>query len=364
MIELVNDQDFWKEIEIEQVKRKSRAKKLHPLQKEGTLYKLLNGLSLQKPKINSVYSSVYNGVVGSFYSFGVEGFKDEVKVEIRPGESKYLKNTQIGDVIDVLVTDIDDSNFFIRGSISTIYESKAHESLKSLEEDSVVMAYVRSINPAGYDLDIFYEGITLPGFMPNTLAGINKLHDPEYIVGQTFEVMIESYSNQEGTYIASRRRYLKTLIPDAIEALDRTTVYSGFVTGTTPFGVFVEFNECLTGMIHKVNINPEWQEKLNEIKPGFQIEFYVKEIVKDKIILTQILRESLWDNIRVGQNIDGRVKDVKNFGVLVQLDDETMGLIHNSEVEKTGKKFTKDSDIKVKVLAIDRQNRKIFLTGV
>ena len=160
MIELVkNENDFWKEIEVEQVKKKSRAKKLHPLQKEETLYKLLNGLSLQKPKINSVYSATYNGVIGSFFSFGVDGFKDDVKVEIRPGEAKYLKNTNIGDVIDILVIDIDDTNYFIKGSISTIYESRAHESLKSLEEDSVVMAYIRSMNPAGYDLDIFYEGL-------------------------------------------------------------------------------------------------------------------------------------------------------------------------------------------------------------
>jgi hypothetical protein len=50
----------------------------------------------------------------------------------------------------------------------------------------------------------------------------------------------------------------------------------------------------------------------------------VKEIIKDKIILTQILRETLWDNIKNGQIIDGRVKETKQFGVLVSLDEETM----------------------------------------
>ena len=93
-----------------------------------------------------------------------------------------------------------------------------------------------------------------------------------------------------------------------------------------------------------------------------EINFYVKEIIKDKIILTQILRESLWDNIKIGQLIDGRVKDNKAFGTLVSLDDETMGLIHSSELEKIGRKFQADQDLKVKVLAIDRSNRKIFLT--
>ena len=198
--------------------------------------------------------------------------------------------------------------------------------------------------------------------MPNTLAGINKLFDPTSIVGQTFEVMIESYSEQEGTYIVSRRKYLQTLIPQAIKELDYEISYRGHVTGTTPFGVFVEFNECLTGMIHKANVHPDWQHRLSDIKPGFEIEFYIKEIVKEKIILTQILRETLWDNIKNGQVLQGVVKDVKQFGTLVNLDDETVGLIHTSEMEKLKTRFQSGQDIKVKVLSVDRASRKIFLT--
>jgi ribosomal protein S1 len=48
--------------------------------------------------------------------------------------------------------------------------------------------------------------------MPNTLAGINKLYDPTSIIGETFQVMIESFSEYEGTYIVSRRKYLQSLI--------------------------------------------------------------------------------------------------------------------------------------------------------
>jgi small subunit ribosomal protein S1 len=198
--------------------------------------------------------------------------------------------------------------------------------------------------------------------MPNTLAGINKLYDPTSIIGDTFQVMVESFSEHEGTYIVSRRKYLQSLIPDEISNLEFNTLYGGRVTGTTPFGIFVEFNECLTGMIHKANVTEDWQNRISEIKPGQEIEFYIKEIIKDKIILTQVLRETLWDNIKNGQLIEGRVKDVKQFGTLVILDDETVGLIHTSEMEKLGKKFTSGQDIRVKVLSVDRSSRKIFLT--
>lgn len=327
---------------------------------------LYDTISLKIPNRGDIISAQYQGIYANQHVFSVGGFKDDIRIENRSSETKYLKNVSKGDYVDVLIVNVDNNNFFIRGSISELYESRAHQNLKSLEEGASVTAHIKSLNPAGYDVELNHGGVTLPGFMPNTLAGINKLHDPNSIVGQTFEVMIESYAEQEGTYIVSRRKYLQTLIPEAVKSLEYNVAYDGHVTGTTPFGVFVEFNECLTGMIHKANINPDWQERINEIKPGFEITFYIKEIIKDKyipkLILTQILRETLWDTIKNGQVIEGSVKDVKPFGTLVNLDEETVGLIHTSEMEKLKKRFTAGQDLKVKVLSVDRTSRKIFLT--
>lgn len=314
------------------------------------------------PEEGQVVSAKYVGKSAGQFVFSVPGYKDDVRVEDRVSESKYFKNLSIDDLIDVLITEVNQDAFMIKGSVASLYESRAHANLKALVEGESVMVTVKSLNPAGYDVELTHGGVTLPGFMPNTLAGINKLHDPMSIVGQTFNVMIESYAQNEGTYIVSRRKYLQTLIPDAVKMLEYNTIYKGHVTGTTPFGVFVEFNECLTGMIHKANVNPEWAERLTSISPGYEIEFYIKEVIKDKIILTQILRETLWDTIKNGQVIEGTVKDTKAFGTLVNLDDETVGLIHTSEMEKLGKKFTSGQPIKVKVLSVDRMSRKIFLT--
>jgi len=332
--------------------------------------KIYDTVALEVPEKGIVVSAKYVGSNNDSFIFEVPGYKDYVRVDNRNNEGKYLKNTEIGENIDLLIVEVNNLNFIIRGSVSNLYESRAHEQMKTLSEGTPVIGLVKSLNPAGYDIEISMGGVTLPGFMPNTLAGINKLYDPTSIVGDSLNVAIESYSEHEGTYIVSRRKYLQSLIPDAIKELEFNKVYTGNVTGTLPFGVFVEFNNCLTGMIHKANVHPDWQEKLDEIKPGFEIDFYIKEIVrnnkgdarKDKIILTQILRETLWDTIKNGQIIEGRVKDTKQFGTLVHLDDETIGLIHTSEMEKIGKKFTAGQNIKVKVLSVDRSSRKIFLT--
>ena len=332
---------------------------------------LYDTVALEVPTKGAVVEAKYVGSNSDNFIFEVPGYKDYVRVDNKNQESKYLKNAEAGEMIDLVIAEVNNNNnFIIRGSIANLYESRAHAHIKSLAEGSPVVGLVKALNPAGYDVEIHMGGVTLPGFMPNTLAGINKLHDPNSIVGEELEVAIESYSEHEGTYIVSRRKYLQSLIPAAIKELEYNKVYTGHVTGTLPFGVFVEFEGCLTGMIHKANVHPDWQEKLDEIKPGFEIEFYIKEIVRnnkgdikrDKIILTQILRETLWDNIKNGQVIEGKVKDTKQFGTLVHLDDETIGLIHTSEMEKLGKRFTPGQDVKVKVLSVDRNSRKIFLT--
>lgn len=319
------------------------------------------------PKTGQIINGTYQGIKSEKHVFSAHGFKDDIRVENRPSESKYLKNLGIGDSIDVLIVNVNNSDYFIKGSISEIYESRANETLKAIGNNVPIMANVKSLNPAGYDMEIIHSGVVIPGFMPNTLAGINKLHNPESILGETFEVMIESYSKSEGTYIVNRKKYLQTLIPEEASKLKSNEIHKGHVTGTTPFGVFVEFNGCLTGMIHKANLREDWQDRIKEIKPGFEIEFYVKEVIKSrgksiKIILTQIIRETLWDKIKSGQVIEGTVKDVKKFGTLVNLDEETVGLIHTSVIQKINKSFDKGDNVNVKVLSVDRTSRKIFLT--
>jgi len=334
-----------------------KTKKLSPYQEQHL--SLYESAGVRFPKIGTIYSLKYLGRTKKDHLFE-GGFKDFVMVEARPVENKYLENTEIGQDVDVLVLDVVETPFTIRGSISAIYESRVQRELVQLSEDDFIVGLIKESSPAGYKVAFSYGGVTLTGFMPNTLAGMNKLSNPESIVGKTLELGVESFSREEGTYIVSRRKYLQTLVPQMMKKLELGVAYRGIVTGTTEFGIFVEWWDCLTGMIHKTNMNPDY--KMSQIHPGMAIEFYIKEVIKDKIILTQILKASLWDTIKNGQIFEGSVKDIKQFGTLVNLDDETVGLIHTSEMERLGKKFTPGQDLKVKFLSVDRMSRKIFLT--
>ena len=84
------------------------------------------------PKSGQVVSSEFQGMQNDQYVFAVGGFKDDIRVDVRPSESKYLKSSEKGDIVDVLIMDVNHDNFYIKGSIAALYESMAHKNLKSL----------------------------------------------------------------------------------------------------------------------------------------------------------------------------------------------------------------------------------------
>lgn len=296
------------------------------------------------------------------------GYKDYIYVD-KPKKSTVSTELKVGDEIDVLITSVSDKPYIIKGSITELIKQNVHNKMKNYFENNLPLtAKVLSTIPAGYMMDIHMDNITIEAFMPNTLADVNKLSDSQSIVGNMFEVMLETLQQEKGVYVVSRRKFLQTLIPEEINKLEYGKVYKGEITGTTPFGVFVQFGtsddsiKCLTGMVHKANISEEWQDKWSQILPGMTIEFYVKEVIKNnKIILTQILKESLWDTIKIGKILTGKIRDIKNFGALISLDDETTGLIQTIYISKYNKKLNIGDEVKVKVISLIRDDRKIYL---
>jgi len=294
--------------------------------------------------------------------------KDNVIIDRKGSEERICKQLKVGQEIDVLINNVSEHPYMIKGSLSDLVRMKVDTKMKEFFENKVsIDAYVREIIPAGYMLNIDIDHINIDAFMPNTLADVNKLYNPEVLLGQNINVMLETLQQDKGIYVVSRKRYLKTLIADKVKNLSshsKDKVYTGFVTGTRDFGVFVQFEECLTGMIHKANINEVFRDKIADIQPGTEIDFYVKDVIKggNQIILTQTLEESLWDTVRVGDKLTGKVITVKPFGALIALDYETNGLIQTTYINKNNKSLKSGEKVDVIVISIIRDDRKIYLT--
>ncbi len=313
------------------------------------------------------------GETSSEYLFDI-GYKDYLLVEKRNDENDALamyadvesETIKLGTEVDILLTVVSEEPFLIKGSIYAIHRESILQEVAN-EEGLSIDAFVKTCLPAGFILEGNYRGEKVSAFMPNILAGVNKLSsdDSEALVGTTIEVMIETYTPEKGSFIVSRKRYLETLIPEAIESLETEDEdgnhyeFEGVVTGTNKFGVFVQLGECLTGMIHKSNLeNPTSHFNY---KSGDSIKCFVKDVMGTKLNLTQVIRETLWDTVEVGMIVEGVVKEYKSFGMLVQFDYETVGLVHNSELEKANIIINEKDRVKTRVLEVNKKGRKINL---
>lgn len=158
------------------------------------------------------------------------------------------------------------------------------------------VAKVLSSNNGGFVVEV---ADTVKAFMPGSMAAANKLTDYESLVGKTMEVMVESYDKKFG-FVVSRKKYLKTITPIYMKNLaaqveeNKDTVFTGTITGTTPFGIFVEldgYSGCLTGMLHKTLISDGLREALrqNKVVADTKISVFVHKIEKGRIIFSDVI---------------------------------------------------------------------------
>jgi small subunit ribosomal protein S1 len=163
------------------------------------------------------------------------------------------------------------------------------------------------------------------------------------------------------------------MIPTTIQQLkaniDQKQI--GHVTGTAKYGVFCEFNECLTGMIHINDLDEETSNKFKNrtIKPGDAVEFYVKDIISnDKITLSQRVDTiyNPWKDVdsryKVPCNVEATVKTKKDYGLFITVEEGLVGLLHVSELDESVMQIYNPGDkITVQINRIDKDSRKIFL---
>ena len=182
-----------------------------------------------------------------------------------------------------------------------------------------------------------------------------------------------SFSPEKGTIVVSHRAYLQAMIPQHIEELraNMEKEQEGNVTGSTKYGVFVEFNGCLTGMIHINDLSSETAELYakGNLNPGTPITFFVKDIISTtKITLTQKTDSTVnpWNGASsryaTPQEVQGTVRSIKDYGLFIEIEEGITGLLHSSELEGINIQDIKKGDpITVVITRIEEETRKVFL---
>lgn len=182
------------------------------------------------------------------------------------------------------------------GYVSSLQQEMIEQITKN---EKAYWATIDSMNNGGYFVTV---AGTIKAFMPGSMAAQNRITNFEALLGTQMEVMVENYVPKTG-FVVSRKKFLKTIMPMKIsnlaEEIKKNPDYSfeGTVTGIgqsknggLPFGVFVELDEYLTGMIHKTLYSDALVDKLMEhqVKAGDKIKVYVHRIDNGRIILSDV----------------------------------------------------------------------------
>ena len=160
-------------------------------------------------------------------------------------------------------------------------------------------ATILSVNRGGFIVEIMD---TIKAFMPASMAAANRVTDFDSMIGKRLEVMIESMIDSWDPnikFVVSRKKFIRTMLPVKIQKLkeqlkeNKDMVFTGHVTGHTEFGIFVELDDFITGMLHKTLVRDETREqmKANSIEPGTEIQVYVHKIEGNRVILSDVPSE-------------------------------------------------------------------------
>lgn len=219
-------------------------------------------------------------------------------------------------------------------------KSVREEFMRQIENPTeAYKAKVIEANKGGFFVEV--QGIE--AFMPGSLAAPNKIMDFQSYVGKEVIVMVEDFIKEMNSFIVSHKKYLAHILPSKIAALSLTEKYTGKVTGCSKYGIFVEFEELFTGLLHTSKMDENTKDAFNQrlVKAGDDIEFYIAEITKDRrIILT---KENPEDKLKKIQEfifnfkdkvVESNVAAVMNFGIIISINNEINGLIPMHEFKK------------------------------
>jgi len=185
-----------------------------------------------------------------------------------------------------------------KSTLSEILASEKRCAALTLKEDVEYFAknnkwfYVKVVEliKGGY-LAIYKNQIKC--FLPGSHAAANVIRDFSEYLHKEIPVMVENFDSVNNLYIVSYKKYIKETLPQKVSDLSFIQKYTGTLTNNPyDFGVFVEFQNYYTGLIHKSDFENEavFKEFAKGLKSGDHLEFWVKDVVQKKgdyrIILT------------------------------------------------------------------------------
>ena len=307
--------------------------------------------------------------------FGLEAFLPGSQIDVKPirdydqfvGKNMEFKVVKINQEFKNVVVSH-------KALIEAEIEAQKAEIMKNLEKGQVLEGTVKNITSYGVFIDL--GGVD--GLVHITDLSWGRINHPEEVVqlDQKLQVVILDFDDDKKRIALG----LKQLDKHPWDSLDTELKVGDKVNGKVvvlaDYGAFVEITPGVEGLIHVSEMS--WSQHLRTagefFKVGDEVEAVIMTLDREErkmSLSSRRLHPDPWENIESKYPVEhrhkGKITNLSNFGVFVELEEGIDGLIHISDLS-WNKKFNHPSefckagdDMEVVVLEIDKDNRRLSL---
>ena len=300
------------------------------------------------------------------------GFKSEGTISL----SEFDVIPTIGQEIDVFLVVFEDRHGrLILSKERAEFEKKWMDLRAAAKDETIIKGVITKRIKGGMVVDL--NGIN--AFLPGSQIDSKPVSDFDSYLNQEFEFKIVKFNELRQNIVVSRKAIMSDHSDvnkkEIFDSIEKGMEIDGIVKNITDFGAFVDLGSGVDGLLHITDIT--WgriNHPSDRLSIGEKIKVKIIDIDVDKSRLslgTKQLSQNPWekiqDNFNEGDKVEGKIVNIMNYGVFIEIEEGIEGLVHISEFSWT-KHIKHPADIykvgdKVKtiILSIDKDNKKISL---
>jgi len=255
------------------------------------------------------------------------------------------------------------------------YERKKAETIEKLQEGVLMKGTVKNIT----DYGVFVDLGGVDGLLHITDISWGRVNHPSehFNIGDEIEVVVLKFDREtERVSLGYKQRGEDpwVLVDKRYPVGSRV---HGRVVSLVDYGAFVELEEGVEGLIHVSEMS--WTKKVVNptkiLKTDDEIDAIVTEVDLDQRRISLSLRQTErnpWEELAItqppGSIVEGRVRNLTEFGAFVEITEEIDGLVHVSDMSWTkrvkhpSEVLRKGDAVRARILAIDVDNQRVSLS--
>ncbi len=248
------------------------------------------------------------------------------------------------------------------------------ELVANLEEGQVLQGIIKNITDYGAFVDL--GGVD--GLLHVTDISWKRINHPSEAlqIGESVKVKVIKFNDETQRISLGIKQLTEDPWLKVFERFPIGSKMSGIVTNITDYGSFVELEDGIEGLVHVTEMS--WTKK--NVHPGKivstseKVEVMVLEIDVQKRRISLGIKQCIdnpWEKYKsenkIGDTIEGEIRNITEFGLFVGLTEDIDGLVHLSDISWDGngdemiKDFSKGTSVKAKILDIDVEKERVSL---